>query len=160
MSHHDNPASRRSTTSRKDTVQIAATVVGATFLLVGILGFIPGITSDYSSLKAAGHESNAKLVGIFEVSILHNVVHLLFGLAGLALARTFSGAKNYLIGGGVTYLLLFVYGLVTSNESSANFVPLNSADDVLHLVLGLGMIALGVVLGKRRDAASSGVGTT
>lgn len=145
----DNMHVRSTSTATRAPVQAAAAVVGALFLLVGVLGFIPGITTGYDSLEAAGHESHAKLLGIFQVSVLHNIVHLLFGAAGLALARTASGARTYLIGGGVVYLVLWLYGLVVDKSSQANFVPLNAADDWLHLALGLGMIALGVVLGKR-----------
>lgn len=129
-------------------VQKAALAVGAVFLLVGILGFIPGITTNYDTMMFAGHESEAHLLGIFQVSILHNIVHLLFGIAGLLMARTFAGARAYLIGGGVIYLLLFIYGLVIDHHSAANFVPLNSADNVLHIVLAIGMIALGLLLSR------------
>ena len=120
------------------------------FVLVGILGFIPGITTDYDQLELAGHESHAKLLGLFEVSVLHNAVHLLYGLAGLALARTRSGARTYLIGGGVVYLLLFVYGLLIDVEpgKESDFVPFNVADNWLHLFLGLAMIGLGVALSR------------
>jgi hypothetical protein len=134
----------------RSLVTTAAKVVGAVFLLVGILGFIPGITSNYSSLSFAGHMSEAKLLGVFQVSILHNIVHLLFGIAGIAMAKRADSARTYLVGGGIIYLVLWIYGLVTSDQSSANFVPVNTADDWLHLVLGLGMIALGVVLSRRR----------
>ena len=140
----------RTTGSR---VQAASALVGAVFLLVGVLGVVPGITTDYDSLKGAGHRSHAELLGIFQVSVLHNVVHLLFGVAGLALARTASSARGFLVGGGAIFLVLWIYGLVVDKASQANFVPLNTADDWLHLVLGLGMVVLGVVLGKRtRDA--------
>jgi len=132
-------------TDRGKTVRTAAMAVGAVFLLVGILGFIPGITTDYSSMSFAGHSSDAKLLGIFQVSILHNIVHLLFGVVGLALARRTESAISYLIGGGVIYLVLWIYGLVTGDSSSANFVPVNTADDWLHFVLGLGMIGLGIL---------------
>ncbi|MFI7600150.1 DUF4383 domain-containing protein [Actinoplanes sp. NPDC049681] len=124
-------------------VQTAALAVAAVFALVGILGFIPGITTDYGAMTFAGHHSDAKLLGVFQVSILHNIVHLLFGAVGFALARTVSGARAYLIGGGAIYLVLWLYGLVVGQDSAANFVPLNTADDWLHLLLGLGMIALG-----------------
>ena len=124
------------------------------FLLVGVAGFIPGITTDFDSLKFAGHESDAQLLGIFEVSVLHNIVHLLFGVAGLALARTFDGARSYLIAGGVVYLVLFVYGLVIDHDDDANFVPLNDADNWLHLGLGLGMVTLGAALGRRASTRS------
>jgi hypothetical protein len=136
------------TTRGRAPVQLAATVVGAVFLLVGILGFIPGITSDYDQMTFAGHDSGAMLLGIFMVSILPNIVHLLFGIAGLALGRSRDGARTYLIGGGVVYLVLWIYGLVVDQHSGANFVPVNNADDWLHLLLGLGMVALGFVLGR------------
>jgi hypothetical protein len=130
-------------------VRLAATVVGAVFLLVGILGFIPGVTTNYDTMSFAGHDSQAMLLGVFAVSILHNIVHLAFGIAGLALARTATGARNYLIGGGIIYLVLWIYGLVIDHGSDANFVPVNDADNWLHLVLGVGMIGLGIALGNK-----------
>ena len=133
----------------RSTLQTAAAAVGAVFLLVGVLGFVPGITTDYDSMEFAGHESGALLLGIFEVSVLHNIVHLLFGVAGLALARSWSGARAFLLGGGAIYLVLWIYGLLIDQESAANFVPLNDADNWLHFLLGAGMLGLGVLLGKR-----------
>ena len=131
------------------SAQTAALVVGAVFLVVGVLGFIPGITTDYGDMTFAGHDSGAQLLGIFEVSVLHNIVHLLFGVAGLALSRTVSGSINFLIGGGIIYLVLWLYGLLVDEGSSANFVPVNDADDWLHLLLGIGMLALGLALRRR-----------
>lgn len=129
-------------------VQKAALVVAAAFLLVGVLGFIPGVTTDYDQMEIAGHESGAQLLGIFGVSVLHNVVHLLFALAGFAMARTFGGARTYLVAGGAVYLVLTVYGWVIERGDDANFVPFDEADNWLHLVLGAGMLALGLVLGR------------
>jgi hypothetical protein len=76
-------------------------------------------------------------------------VHLAFGVAGLALARTASAAYSYLLGGGAIYLVLWIYGLAGSHGSDANFVPLNTADDWLHFVLGIAMIGLARLLGRR-----------
>jgi len=142
----------RDTATTRHPVQLAALAVGVVFLLVGVLGFIPGVTTDYSSMTFAGHHSDAKLLGLFEVSVLHNIVHLLFGAAGVAMARTVANARLYLLAGGAIYLVLWLYGLVVGQESSANFVPLNPADDWLHLVLGLGMIALGLLTTRGRVA--------
>ena len=140
------------TTRGRDPVQLLAMLVGATFLLVGIAGFIPGVTSHlYGGLDFAGHDSQAKVLHIFQTSWLHNIVHLAFGSAGLALARTWAGARSYLIGGGVIYLALWLYGLIVGPDSGANFVPMDTADDWLHFVLGLGMIALGFVTTRERD---------
>ena len=140
---------RGDVTSARTPVRTAALAVSIVFLLVGVLGFVPGVTTDYGSMTFAGHQSDAHLLGVFQVSILHNIVHLLFGLVGLAMARTVSGARLYLIGGGAIYLVLWLYGLVVSQDTAANFVPVNTADDWLHLVLGLGMIALGLLTGRR-----------
>lgn len=129
-------------------LQTAAAVVGAVFLLVGVAGFIPGVTTNYDTMEFAGHHSEAELLGVFEVSVLHNIVHLLFGVAGLALARSWSGARAYLVGGGLVYAVLFVYGILVEEESTANFVPVNAADNWLHLLLAAGMIALGLALGR------------
>ncbi|HET9139346.1 DUF4383 domain-containing protein [Actinophytocola sp.] len=123
-----------------------AIIVAAIFLLVGILGFIPAVTTDHAGMTFAGPESTAMLLGVFHVSVLHNIVHLLFGIAGLLLARTASGATGFLVGGGVVYLLLWVYGLIINLDSGANFVPVNTADNWLHLTLGVVMVAAGVVL--------------
>jgi hypothetical protein len=136
-------------------IQQAARLVGIVFLLVGILGFIPGITTNYDDMKFAGNTSDAELLGIFQVSILHNIVHLAFGVAGLLLSRTWEGARNYLIGSGIIYLGLFLYGILVKQSVDANFVPFNNADDWLHLLLGIGMLALGFLLSRnpRRQEA-------
>ncbi|UXA16474.1 DUF4383 domain-containing protein [Mycobacterium sp. SMC-4] len=150
------PAGKVSTAVRHP-VQTAALIVGAVFLLVGILGFIPGITTNYDQLTFAGHHSGAMLLGVFAVSVLHNIVHLAFGVAGVLMARTFALARLYLIGGGVIYLVLFLYGMIIDHDSAANFVPVNTAIDWLHLGLGLVMIGLGV--GLSRSARTDTTGT-
>ncbi|MFF7793790.1 DUF4383 domain-containing protein [Streptomyces sp. NPDC007991] len=139
-------------------VQRAAQLVGIVFLVAGVLGFIPGITTDYGSMTIASHESDAELLGLFQVSVLHNLVHLVYGLVGLTLAGTAAAAHSYLLVGGAVYLVLWVYGLSVGPDSDANFVPLNSADDWLHFALGLVMIALALALGHRRPTRTSGTG--
>ena len=131
-------------------MQKAALGVAAVFLVVGVAGFVPGITQKTGQLGFAGPESGAMLLGLFQVSILHNIVHLLFGVVGLALSRTWGGARTFLVGGGVVYLVLLVYGLVVDARSDANFVPLNDADNWLHAALGVAMVGLGLVLGRGR----------
>jgi hypothetical protein len=129
-------------------IQLIALVVGVVFLLVGVVGFIPGITTNYGDMSFASHHSGAMLLGVFQVSVLHNVVHLLFGIAGLALARTVAGARSFLIYGGAVYALLWLYGVLIDPTSAANFVPVNMADNWLHLALAVGMTGLGVLFGR------------
>jgi hypothetical protein len=132
-------------------VQSLAALVGMVFVAVGVLGFVPGITTHYGDLSFAGHGSGAKLLGLFQVSILHNIVHLLFGIVGLALARTWEGARSFLIGGGAVYLVLWILGLV----GGADWIPSNSADNWLHFVLGVGMIGLGFATARGRETRRS-----
>lgn len=158
--HNSGSTAQPGSTSRFGTpVQKAALAVGAVFLAVGVLGFIPGITTNYDQLTFASHHSEAALLGIFQVSVLHNLVHLAFGVAGIALARAFNTARLYLIAGGVIYLVLFLYGLIIDHDSSANFIPVNNADNWLHLGLGIVMLALGIALGRKHDDTGRPVGT-
>lgn len=141
--------------SGKPTVGILALLVGATFLLVGVLGFVPGITTNYGDLSFNDHHSEAQLLGLFQVSVLHNVVHILFGIAGLMWWRTVQAARAYLIGGGIVYLLLGLYGSAIEHDSGANFVPVNTADNLLHFGLGIAMVALGLIGAKVIDSMTS-----
>ena len=147
-------------TTTRSPVQQAAFIAGVVFLIVGILGFIPGITTNYGTMEFAGHESRAMLLGIFQVSVLHNIVHLAFGVAGIAMSKTAPGARRFLLVGGIIYLLLWLYGLVVAQESEANFVPLNNADDWLHLFLGAGMVALSFLSRDRVHAHRDTAATT
>jgi hypothetical protein len=166
MSHHPTNPSGYDTTGDKgaDLVRNFAKAVGAVFLLVGILGFVPGITQDIYPLNLFNHEPDnrhALLLGLFEVSVLHNIVHLLFGVAGLAMAKNARSATTYLIGGGVIYLLLTVYGLIVNGDhsSAANFVPINGHDNWLHALLGVGMISLGLIGARTAKGDTVGAGS-
>ncbi|GAS97613.1 predicted protein [Mycolicibacterium canariasense] len=140
--------SRPRTRSRTPGVRLAALAVGALFLVVGVAGFIPGLTTHTDMLTWAGHHSGSMLLGVFAVSVLHNVVHLAFGVAGLLASRTVATARLFLIVGGVIYLALTLYGVVIDHAGTANFVPVNTADNWLHLVLGVTMVSLGVLTGR------------
>jgi hypothetical protein len=152
------PATVRRTTrtggaeiSERTPSQSVAALVGIVFLIVGILGFVPGVTTHYSDLSFAGHGSGAKLLGTFQVSILHNLFHLLFGLVGLVLARTAEGAGTFLTGGGIVYLALWVLGAV----GVAGRLPANTADNWLHFLLGIGLLGVGFAAGRSRSHAAT-----
>jgi hypothetical protein len=136
-------------TGPKPRVQLAAVAVAGVFVLVGVLGFIPGITTRYDEMTFAGLDSEARLLGTFQVSILHNLLHLGSGLVGLLMARSLAGARLFLAGGGALYLGLWIYGLAVHQESGANVLPVNGADNWLHLGLGFGMLVLGLLLSNR-----------
>jgi hypothetical protein len=140
------------------TLHNAAMGFGVAFLLVGVLGFIPGITANYGAMTFAGHESGAMLLGVFQVSVLHNIIHLLFGAVGIAMARTGQMARWFLLGGGLLSLIQWIYGLVTGTDTGANFVPFNSADNWMVLIVAVAMIGLGLWLG--RDAVEEAKGRT
>jgi len=141
----------------RSLAQTLAAVFGIAFLGAGILGFIPGITTDYGDMSFAGSDSQAQLLGLFQVSVLHNLVHILFGVAGLALARTWDGARAYLLGSGVIYVVLFIYGVIVDSGSDANFVPINGADNVLHLLLAVGLLGSYFVSARERGTAPATV---
>lgn len=138
-------------TKNRSSAQTFAMLVGVVFLLVGILGFVPGIVVDHDS-KFIGQDGDSELLGIFQINILHNLVHLIFGVVGLLAAKAAGPARQYLIVGGAVYLVVFLYGIVIDFDSSANIINLNSADNVLHLALGAGMIGLGLISGDRAAA--------
>ena len=88
--------------------------------------------------------------GHFEASLTAPLVFNAPDL-GLAVTASWSGARAFLVGGGAVYLVLWLYGLLIDQDSNANFVPLDDADNWLHLALGLGMVALGIGLGRDVD---------
>ena len=125
------------------TVQRVAQIFGAVFLLVGIIGFIaPGGTS-------MGVDPPGMLLGLFPINLLHNVVHCLFGVWGLAASRTFSGAKTYATVGGVIYLLLAVLGFIA--PTTFGLIPIGGNDIWLHALLGVALLAAGMTA---RDTAA------
>ncbi|MFG1715247.1 DUF4383 domain-containing protein [Micromonospora sp. NPDC049203] len=138
----------------RPAVQKVALAAAALFALIGVLGFVPGITTHYGELTFAGHHSGAKLLGVFQVSVLHNLLHLLFGLVGLVMARRLAGARVFLAGGGTLYLVLWLYGFAVDRDTAANFVPVNDADNWLHLFLGFGMLAAGLLLNDNLGTGS------
>jgi len=131
---------------------------GLLFLLLGIAGFIPGVTSKYGDLGFAGPDSRSKVFGLFQVSVVHNLVHLLFAVGLIAAARV-SWSRIYLLGGAAAILAVALYGIVVDRQSDANVLAVNPADNVLHLVLALAMLGLGLLgirLSRGRPLAGPG----
>ena len=149
----NDPAARDAVRGARTLAQTLALLFGIAFLGAGVLGFIPGITTNLGDIKFAGNDSPAELLGLIQVSILHNIVHLLFGIAGIAMARTWESSRTYLLGSGIIYVVLVLYGILTSNDSDANFVPINRAGDLLHVGLAAGLLASWFVSKGGEEAA-------
>lgn len=128
------------TTPKYMAVQGAALLVGAALVVLGVLGFIPGITADYDRLAWAEPASGASLFGTVAVSVVHNMVNIVIGGLGFLMARTYAAARAYLLLGGLVYLGLWVYGLSVVHAS-----------DWLHLSLAIVMALLAVTLAGQHD---------
>jgi hypothetical protein len=129
-------APRVATPGGRTTAQLASLVFGVGFLLIAILGFVQGGMSMEADPNLA-----PRVLGLFPVNVLHNVVHLAFGIWGLAAARTHDASRTYCRLAGVIYLVLTVLGFVAPN--GFGLVPLGGADPFLHLVLGVALAAVG-----------------
>ena len=140
-----------STTPKYMAVQGAAMIIGGVLVLIGVLGFIPGVTADLDRLSWIGAHSGARLFGTFAVSAVLNIVHIVVGAAGFYFARTYAGARAYLLGGALVYLGLWLYGILVEFGSNAHVIPLNTATNWLHLGLGAVMALLAVTLGGQHD---------
>jgi hypothetical protein len=118
------------------TLQKLAGVFGVIFILVAILGFItPG------GMEMSTDPATSLLLGMFPVNLLHNIVHLLFGVWGLVAARSWTGSKSFFTGAGTIYAVLTVVGFLS--PTGFGFVPLGGADIWLHAVLAVVMLAIG-----------------
>lgn len=127
-------------TRLRDPQRCFALTFGAVLTAAGVLGFVPRLVTD------------GKLFGVFGVNPLHNVVHASTGLLGLVLGRYAGGASLFNKVGGVIYLLLFAVGAVAVSLGSKLSLNLNWADNLLHLVLGLVVGAVGFVVGEKHPA--------
>lgn len=121
-----------------------ALVFGIVFLLIGIIGFIPALTPGGS------------ILGIFMVNGIHSIVHLLFGVLGVAAALTGTSVL-YNRAGGVIYLLIGVLGFIpplVPGGMLLGLVMINLADNFLHLVIGVILAYVGFALPARRVATA------
>jgi hypothetical protein len=137
-----NNATRRG----KTVPEILGLAFGAIYLLVGIVGFFVTGFDDFFA-----HDTGETLLG-FEINGMHNVVHILIGVAGLVLSRTLAGARTYGWLLAVGYGAAFVYGLLAINKDW-DFLSINAADNVLHILTAL--VGLVIALLPVRNAVDS-----
>lgn len=111
-------------------MQKIAKLFGIIFIAIGILGFVPGITS------------NGHLLGIFEVNTLHNIIHLLSGIIALMMAGSAMKAKTFFKFFGVIYGLITILGFLQGN-TVLGLIGVNVADNLLHLAITIIALILG-----------------
>jgi hypothetical protein len=113
-----------------------ALVMGIAFLAVGILGFVPALLTEPPAEHALAIETgHGLLLGLFPVNVLHNVVHLLFGVWGVVAWRSFQGSRVYARSVAVIYAILAVMGLIPVLATTFGLVPLYGHDIWLHAVI-------------------------
>ena len=133
----------------RSSIQVAALLFAMSIVLLAIFGFVPGITTPYRRLELAGEESQAQLFGVFQTSVLHNLLHAFVGVAGIfavVVATTKDGARGFLLAGGIFFVALWLLGIA----GALNWLPSDSADNWLHLGLGVAMVALALAPRRRR----------
>jgi hypothetical protein len=126
--------------------QTLSLAFGAVYALVGVLGFFVSSDVDFAG------QDGASLLG-FDVNGLHNIVHLLIGLALLAASRTHAAARGANLAIGAVYVVLAVLGPFI-NDTAADIIGLNGADHVLHLLSGVLLVGVAVAADKTRRTAS------
>jgi len=116
-----------------------AMIFGIVFLAVGIAGFVPQLLQDPQGGEMAADDGHKMLLGMFAVNMLHNIVHLLFGLWGLAASRSLGGSVMYARGVAIIYAVLTICGLVPGLDDFFGLVPLHGNNVWLHA--GLAVVA-------------------
>ncbi len=132
------------------TIQRVAQIFGVVFILAALAGFYAGGMSMEADPAMA-----PMALGLFPVNLLHNIVHLLLGIWGLAASRSFTGAKQYCQLAGITYAVLIVVGFLSPN--GFGFVPLGGNDIWLHVVLALPLLYFGFIAKPDTTATASTV---
>jgi Domain of unknown function (DUF4383) len=125
---------------RRSAAQEYALVIGVALVVAGILGFF----YNASFGTGDGTERDAVL-GILDVNGWHNVVHIASGVVGLALAGSYDGARAYALGFGALYLVITALGFAAGDgDEILNLIPVNTEDNVLHLLIGLAGVGAGL----------------
>lgn len=116
-------------------VKRVAMIFGVIFVLVGLLGFA------YPGGRGMGVMNPGRILGLFPVNLLHNLVHILFGIWGLSAARSYATAQTFCKLGGFIYLCLALLGLV--EPTTFGLIPIGENDIFLHTVLGVLLVWVG-----------------
>ncbi|WP_020501479.1 DUF4383 domain-containing protein [Sciscionella marina] len=149
------PGETESRSERRPPVQYVVFGTGLVLLLVGLLGFVPGATTDYHMLRLAGRGPSALLFDTFSVTIVRNLLFVVLGVVFLAVTRTPPLAHGLLIAAGLVYLLLYGYGLLAGRGADANLLGLNDPDNWMHLAIAMVLLASAFLAGQKRHPTHS-----
>lgn len=122
------------------TVQKVAMIFGVGFLLAAVAGFLTG---GGMQMQHADPATTPRVLGMFPVNLLHNIVHLLFGIWGLVASRSYGAAKAFARIAGAIYALLVPLGFVFPD--GFGLIPLGGADPWLHLILAAPLLYFGFI---------------
>jgi hypothetical protein len=125
-------------------------VLGIIFLLVGIAGFVPGLmhTPEHAA-DVQVTQSFGRLMGLFPVNALHNVVHIVFGICGIAAYRSYTGARGYSKAVAIIYAVLAIMGIIPVLNTTFGLIPLYGHDIWLHAVIAIAAAYFGFVATDR-----------
>jgi hypothetical protein len=122
--------------STSSPARIYALAVGVVLVAAGIIGFF------YESAFSSDESVRSAVLGLLDVNGWHNVVHIATGLIGILAARTLASARTYCLLFGIVYLVVCVWGFVVGNDASIlSIIPVNTEDNILHLLLAAGGFA-------------------
>jgi hypothetical protein len=124
----------------RSPAQVFALVFGVVLLAAGILGFF------YNASFEVGDEVERDAVlGILDVNAWHNIVHILSGVIGLAVAGSYSAARLYAFGLGAVYVVVTILGFAYGDgDAIFSLIPINTEDNILHLLIAIAGIGAGL----------------
>jgi hypothetical protein len=134
--------------------QTFARIYGIVFLIVGVGGFIPGLTQPHDHPNVTMQAGSGMELGLFPVNALHNIVHILFGAWGLFAARTIDAARGYARVVAIAYGVLTLMGLIPATNTTFGLVPIYGHDVWLHALLAVVAAYFGFVRREGNVAAA------
>ena len=127
--------------AERSPAQLYALVFGIVLVAAGILGFF------YEASFAVGDDTlveRSAVLGILDVNGWHNLVHILSGVVGLAVAGSYAGARTYALAFGAIYVVVAIVGFIYGDgDSIFKLIPVNTEDNILHALIGVAGLGAG-----------------